>query len=70
MRDCYMLCNECGELFLFPKAERLYYQQKGFAEPKYCRVCRAAYRQRRAASARRQIRFTRDAVKKDASFAE
>lgn len=56
MRDCYFMCRDCGELFLFPRADRIYYQKKGYREPCYCRVCRSERKQRRALNQRRMKR--------------
>lgn len=47
VKDCFLLCYDCGEIFKFSTTERQYYKQKGYHEPCHCRNCR---NQRRTAT--------------------
>lgn len=44
-KDRFLLCYDCGEIFKFPVAERIYYKRRRYQEPCRCRLCRAARRQ-------------------------
>ena len=41
--DKTLVCNECGNEFIFSAGEQEFYAKKGFAnEPKKCKACRDA----------------------------
>lgn len=40
MEDIRIKCQDCGEEFIFNEAEQKFYEEKGFAQPKRCRLCR------------------------------
>ena len=41
--DKTLVCNECGNEFIFSAGEQEFYAEKGFAnEPKKCKACRDA----------------------------
>ena len=40
--DRTLVCNECGQEFVFTAGEQEFYAEKGFAnDPKKCKACRA-----------------------------
>src|ERR1700691_671004 len=51
--DRYVLCVDCGVMFVFSSGEQEFYQGKGFInEPKHCKPCKA---KRESANGRRRI---------------
>ena len=41
--DKTLVCNECGQEFVFSAGEQEFYAERGFQnEPKKCKACRAA----------------------------
>ena len=40
MEDKKLVCEDCKEEFVFTASEQEFYQEKGFSEPKRCKVCR------------------------------
>lgn len=44
--DKTLICQDCGSEFIFTENEQKFYEEKGFKEPKRCRICRPARRAR------------------------
>ncbi len=41
MEEKTLICQDCGQEFVFTVGEQEFYQEKGFAnEPKRCKACR------------------------------
>lgn len=40
-------CQDCGEIFHFTEEEQKFYEEKGFPEPKRCKICRKIKKERR-----------------------
>jgi hypothetical protein len=41
MEDKTLICQDCGQEFVFTAGEQEFYKEKGFAnEPKRCKTCR------------------------------
>jgi hypothetical protein len=40
--DLTLTCRECGQPFVFTRAEQEFYQQKNFTQPQRCKACRIA----------------------------
>ncbi len=41
MEDKTLVCQDCGQEFVFTAGEQAFYQEKGFGnEPKRCKACR------------------------------
>ena len=40
MEDIRIKCQDCGTEFIFSVAEQTFYEEKGFTQPKRCRLCR------------------------------
>ena len=38
--DIKIKCQDCGTEFVFNVAEQNFYEEKGFVQPKRCRLCR------------------------------
>ena len=52
--DKMLVCRDCGNEFVFTKAEQLFFREKGFEkEPVRCPACRKARRQEKAGKKRR-----------------
>jgi CxxC-x17-CxxC domain-containing protein len=52
--DRTLICNECGQEFVFTAGEQEFYQEKGFTnDPKKCKACRDA--RKNAGRAERQM---------------
>ncbi len=48
-QDRVLTCADCGEEFTWGAGEQEYFREKGLtSEPKWCKDCRQANRQRRA----------------------
>ena len=47
MPDKILTCVDCGKDFNFSEKEQVFYNQRGFQEPKRCKVCRRAKKQQR-----------------------
>ena len=45
--DKKIKCQDCGEEFIFSVNEQKFYEEKGFTEPKRCRLCRLARKSKR-----------------------
>jgi CxxC-x17-CxxC domain-containing protein len=43
-QDKTLHCSDCGNPFLFSAEEQSFFENKGFQEPKRCRLCREARR--------------------------
>jgi len=41
--DKTIICDDCGQEFVFTVGEQEFYQQKGLPDPKYCLICRGKY---------------------------
>lgn len=41
-----LVCQDCGEEFIFTENDQRFYAEKGFKEPKRCKACRPARRDR------------------------
>lgn len=46
MNDKEIKCAGCGEIFILRQEESEYYQKRAKGEPKYCPICRKAYRKK------------------------
>lgn len=44
--DIKIKCQDCGEEFNFSERDQEFYKEKGFSEPKRCRFCRQARKER------------------------
>lgn len=42
MPDKTLKCIECSQDYIFTDKEQLFYNERGFQEPKRCAACRAA----------------------------
>lgn len=40
MPDKTLVCQDCGQEFVFTESEQNFYQERGFQEPKRCKPCR------------------------------
>ncbi len=40
MQDKVLVCQECGNEFVWSKEEQELYQKRNLSEPKYCPICR------------------------------
>lgn len=40
--DIRLTCRECGQEFIFTRAEQEFYEQQGFVQPRRCQQCRIA----------------------------
>lgn len=38
--DKTLVCRDCNDEFIFTGGEQEFYQDKGFTEPKTCKICR------------------------------
>ncbi|GAA0746929.1 zinc-ribbon domain-containing protein [Clostridium oceanicum] len=47
MADKTLVCQDCGNEFVFTEGEQEFYNEKGFQEPKRCTECRRARKQQR-----------------------
>ena len=47
MADKTLVCQDCGNEFVFTEGEQEFYNEKGFQEPKRCTDCRRARKQQR-----------------------
>lgn len=56
MKDRFLLCLDCGDLFRFSAVERDYYRHRGYQEPCHCRNCRDKRRNAVAQLSRRMKR--------------
>jgi len=41
MADLTLICQNCGNEFLWSEGEQEFYTQKGLSQPKFCPICRA-----------------------------
>jgi CxxC-x17-CxxC domain-containing protein len=41
MEDKTLVCEDCGQEFLFSEKEQEFYAMRGFQEPKRCKPCRS-----------------------------
>jgi hypothetical protein len=46
-QDKELTCADCGGKFLFSAKDQEFFAEKGFQEPKRCRDCRQARKERR-----------------------
>ena len=44
--DVKIKCQDCGTEFIFSVKEQKFYEEKDFAPPKRCRLCRTARKSR------------------------
>ncbi len=47
-QDRDLTCTDCGGKFNWSADEQAFYNEKGFSEPKRCKNCRQAQKDRRA----------------------
>lgn len=40
MKDKPMICEDCGQEFVWTVGEQEFYADKGVEDPKYCMICR------------------------------
>jgi len=40
MEDKTLVCVDCGQEFVFTAGEQEFFAEKGFVEPKRCKMCR------------------------------
>lgn len=53
MQDEMLVCRDCGNEFVFTKAEQAFFKEKGFEkEPVRCPACRRARKQEKASRKR------------------
>ncbi len=41
MKDTTLICQNCGNEFVFSADEQAFYASKGLEAPKYCPICRS-----------------------------
>lgn len=44
--DKLLVCEDCGNQFVFDAGEQIFFKEKGFSEPKRCPTCRKQVRRR------------------------
>jgi hypothetical protein len=44
--DKLLVCEDCGNKFVFDVGEQIFFKEKGFTEPKRCPTCRKKVRRR------------------------
>lgn len=44
--DKLLVCEDCGNQFVFDAGEQVFFKEKGFSEPKRCPTCRKQVRRR------------------------
>ena len=44
--DKLLVCEDCGNKFVFDAGEQIFFKEKGFTEPKRCPTCRKKVRRR------------------------
>lgn len=42
-KDLTLICQDCGQEFVFTTGEQNFYREKGLEQPKYCLICRGKY---------------------------
>ena len=42
-KDKSMMCEECGQEFVWTVGEQEFYEKKGVEDPKYCMICRGKH---------------------------
>jgi CxxC-x17-CxxC domain-containing protein len=47
MEEATLVCEDCGEEFIFSAEEQEFYMSKGFQTPKRCKPCRAKRKDQR-----------------------
>lgn len=47
MEDKTIVCEDCGEEFVFSVDEQEFFESKGFVEPKRCKPCRQRRKEQR-----------------------
>lgn len=47
MEDKKLVCEDCGQEFVFSGEEQEFYAMRGFQEPKRCKPCRARRKEQR-----------------------
>lgn len=45
MEDKILTCKECGEKFTLTVDDQKWYEEKGYKEPKRCKLCRKLKRE-------------------------
>lgn len=57
-QDKVIICQDCGERFIFTVGEQQFFAEHQFTEPRRCRYCRQLLRQKRKAleNGRREVR--------------
>ena len=54
MQDKMLVCRDCGNEFVFTKAEQAFFKEKGFEkEPVRCPACRKARKQAKTGAKKR-----------------
>jgi len=43
--DMNIVCQRCNDVFEWTAGEQLFYDERGLAQPKYCKPCRKARKQ-------------------------
>lgn len=51
-------CKDCEEEFEFSEKEQQFYEEKGFPDPKRCKFCRIARKNRDISSDNSHIKYT------------
>ena len=46
-QDQYLTCADCGQEFVWSAREQEFYREKGFQQPKRCKDCNRARKERR-----------------------
>ncbi len=47
MAEKTIVCQDCGEEFVFTESEQKFYSERGFQDPKRCKPCRDKRKARR-----------------------
>lgn len=56
MEDRTLVCEDCGQEFVFSREEQEFYAARGFQAPKRCRPCRVKRKEQRGVSGFREPR--------------
>jgi rubrerythrin len=43
-QDQVIICQQCGQNFVWTEEEQDFYRQKGLRKPNRCPICRASYK--------------------------
>jgi DNA replicative helicase MCM subunit Mcm2 (Cdc46/Mcm family) len=50
MPDKTIVCQDCGQEFVFSESEQKFYEERGFQDPKRCKPCRDQRKAQRRSS--------------------